>query len=637
MKKILLILALAAVVMQVHGAAKAPEKQDLRVLYVGGTPEVDNFLGGLPADQLAESVAARMQAFERFLNDYFTHVTVVNAKDYTQQMSDDYDVTVLDGIPNPITPRITDREKGIYLQAGYFTEDFDRPVLTIAEVGDRTGRRIGIKNDWYCLCLDADAHSWRPEHPIFHGPFDVTMTVVDKPTPEDAYHYPYYYDGPLPDKLPMWRVQTAGFADTPGFRIGMVARPWGYEDSPDAEYISSGVCQKTLDAVAIGRHGNFFHWGFAASPDYMTEEAKPVLANAIVYISQFAGQKPIARKYNDRMATREYLKELRYLLTREYYEERLKSDAEWAEQMAQEQKAAKEKQARGEKLTPQETQMLGFTPSNEQKSFEEHLQRYGKAFYDMFGTDIPAYGRFFDENYDYFYGGEGTYELVVDEDVKSLGIPNYDQRLIDAAIGLLERGVDTDRMRRILARYTLVDFPTAEGWREWYEANKERLFFTESGGWLFLVDSREPGVNDYHAREARQSVQQLAPGKTDDNNPVAVAMEVVPQQDGSRMVYVKARIHPGYHIYGNVAASDAFEPTVLKVELPEGYTTEGEWTYPVGKPYNQKGTTLYEDEVVFSQKISGSGSGQLKCTVSYQCCDAHICFPPETVERVFTL
>lgn len=36
----------------------------------------------------------------------------------------------------------------------------------------------------------------------------------------------------------------------------------GFEDSPEAEVISSGVCAKSLDAVAIGRHGNFFHWGF---------------------------------------------------------------------------------------------------------------------------------------------------------------------------------------------------------------------------------------------------------------------------------------------------------------------------------------------------------------------------------------
>lgn len=94
------------------------------------------------------------------------------------------------------------------------------------------------------------------------------------PTPSDAFHYAYFMDEPVPDSVLMWKVQNKGYQTHEGFRVGMVARPWGFEDSPDAEYISSGVCAKTLDAVAIGRHGNFLHWGFAASPADMTEEAK---------------------------------------------------------------------------------------------------------------------------------------------------------------------------------------------------------------------------------------------------------------------------------------------------------------------------------------------------------------------------
>jgi len=129
--------------------------------------------------------------------------------------------------------------------------------------------------------LDADAHHWRAEHPIFKGPFPVKMTVRMCPTPSDAFHYAYFMDEPVPDSVLMWKVQNKGYQTHEGFRVGMVARPWGFEDSPDAEYISSGVCAKTLDAVAIGRHGNFLHWGFAASPADMTEEAKTVLKKLI--------------------------------------------------------------------------------------------------------------------------------------------------------------------------------------------------------------------------------------------------------------------------------------------------------------------------------------------------------------------
>ena len=36
----------------------------------------------------------------------------------------------------------------------------------------------------------------------------------------------------------------------------------------------------------------------------MTDEARDVFANAVVYIAGFAGQTPVARKYNDRINTR---------------------------------------------------------------------------------------------------------------------------------------------------------------------------------------------------------------------------------------------------------------------------------------------------------------------------------------------
>lgn len=147
----------------------------------------------------------------------------------------------------------------------YLPEDFDRPMVFIAEAGDIVGTRIGVKTDWYCLCLDADAHHFNKEHPIFHGPFEVNISVELKPTPSEAFRFVRTDGQPLPDSLEMWRVQTKGYKTEEGFRPGMIARPWGFADSPDAEYISGGVSAKDIDAVAMGRHGNFFFWGFSAS------------------------------------------------------------------------------------------------------------------------------------------------------------------------------------------------------------------------------------------------------------------------------------------------------------------------------------------------------------------------------------
>ena len=376
---------------------------------------------------------------------------------------------------------------------------------------------------------------------------------------------------------------------------------------------------KVLDTTVI----------YPTAPQNKVEEAKTVFANAIVYISRFAGQKPFVRKYNDRIATREYVKEQLYLSTREAWQERVKSDEEFAAEGLKLKKVVQEKQRRGEKLNRREEMFLNYEPQPPM-SYADMLKRYQGELFDLFGEDEAAYARYYRENIDYFYGGEGMYVLSIDEDVKSLGIPYNDKRLLDTAIRLLEKGKETEKANRILHRYTLCRFEAPQEWRTWYEKNKERLFFTESGGWLFMVNTREPDpANDYSARYA-QPVQETSsrPAATDDRNPVQMVAGLEKAANGNREIVVRLKIHPGYHIYAYVAESDPFVTTQVELQLPEGWTIVGKPKLPSAKSYNKQGTTVYEDEAIFRYEISGSGQGEAKCTVSYQCCDAHICFPP---------
>ena len=203
------------------------KKSDLKVLYVGGSADLETFGVKVDSAALQKSVAERTASFEKMLKKYFKTVGVVQGKDYTMGMSDDYDVTIFDGKIKELTPTkiVRDAEGNVteYKRASYLTEDFDRPAIVVAEMGETLGRSIGLKTDWYCLCLDADAHHFRTEHPIFKGPFPVKMTIQMRPTPEGAYHYTYYYDGELPDSIPMWKVQTKGYMTDEGFRVGMVS------------------------------------------------------------------------------------------------------------------------------------------------------------------------------------------------------------------------------------------------------------------------------------------------------------------------------------------------------------------------------------------------------------------------------
>jgi len=637
--KSFLILFLCAIASTPLSAAPAA-KQPLKILYVGGSVD---WAGGdesaIPKDPAPADprVATRMKSFEQMLRQHFTSVTVMHAKDYRQEVSADFDVTVLDGTPEPREARrdIRDAASGRItkvIAARYFTEDFARPVLLIGELGDKLGRRVGSKFDWYCLCLDAHALAFRAHHRIFQGPFPVRLTLEDRPTPEHAFEYEAAAGRVAPKTLPMWRVQTKGYQTDKGFRVGMVARPWGFEDSPDAEYISGGVSAKGLDAVALGRHGNFFGWGFAASPEYLTTEAQTVLANAICYIAGFDGQGLIARKYDDRLATKDQVATFKFMATEKSYSDMIAGNRRHNERMAGLKKEAEAKQARGEKLNQMEQVGLQYRPAREQTR-EEFMRSRFRELYPRFGTDEAAYARYYDENLGYFRRDENSFGLVLDEDAKSLGIANSDHRLLAKCVELWEKDQDVDRARRVLERYTLLDYSTAREWRAWYENNKSRLFFTQSGGFVFMVNSRDPAVegNDYSHREARAYRAVTTPA-TDDLNPVAIKAGLVDRGNGRKEVVLKVSIHPGYHIYAHVASGEAFIPTKVAVALPSGYAAAGELRLPASRPMTPS-TTIYTDELVFAQEISGQGTGEAVVKLTYQCCDARICFPP--VEQEF--
>ena len=106
---ILFVLAIFCASLATHVSAQV-KKSKLRVLYVGGSADwnKEHF-----NDDIAfqNNVKERMASFEKMLKTYFTSVTVVNADDYSQQMSNGYDVTVMDGTPKSIVPEFVDMAK----------------------------------------------------------------------------------------------------------------------------------------------------------------------------------------------------------------------------------------------------------------------------------------------------------------------------------------------------------------------------------------------------------------------------------------------------------------------------------------------------------------------------------------------
>jgi len=645
MKKLNLVLSLFLLIVFIPLSAQ--KKTDLRILFVGGSSDF-YLMGGVKADSIEQKKSAeiRTASFGKLLKQYFKNVTVINVSEYNSSLSDSYDVTIFDGKPAPWRKqRYLYDEKGKItgsIPAAYLPDGYSHPTLCIAEYSEAMGRSLGIKNDWYCLCLDADAHSWQKDHPIFTGPYKVTLRTSLKPTPLNAKEIAQMYGEYLPDSIEMWSVQSKGYSTVQTYRPGMVSRPDGYCDSPDAENICGGVSIKSVDAVALGRHGNFFHWGFSAAPYDMTEEGKIVFINSIIYISKFK-ESPIARKMDDRISTRHYVDAMKYLVTREAWEANNKSNREFNKYVLDTKKIAKQKQTKGEELTEMEKTYLNYPDKNEpEPTYSAYVKQRVPQLYHIFGDDASEYSRYYDKNRPYFRGGRDLgYGLDIDEDVRSLGIANNDIRILEKAISLLEKGEDSAMATRILNRYTLCRFSTPQEWRNWFDTYKDKMFFTESGGWLWLINTTDKNVpgNDYSILDNTKEQVKIPELKndTDDRNPVALSAAANKLEDDNFEVVIRMKIHKGYHTYANVSEQEPFIKTEIRIDLPQGYQKVGDLITPAFKKSGTAGTTIYEGDGVFRQKIKGSGPGEIKCTVSYQCCDNSICFPPEEKNLVISL
>ncbi len=636
MKRILsmMVLALLACVATVA----AVKKTNLKVLYVGGHSDMETFgASSYDKEANAKSVEGRTAAWKSFLETYFTTVKVVQGANYNYKMSYDYDVTIIDGDPKPLEPRRTVTQNGRFdkiVYAKYFPENFDRPVITIADESETVGRRIGVKNDWYCLCLLGHAYNMNTKSAIFKGPYKVKLTTVNRPTPEGAKEYAQMCQQKLSETIPMWKVQKKDYSNAKGYKIGMVTREWGYLDSPDTEVLSGGESAKSYDAIAIGRHANWLHWGFSASPADMTEEAKPVFLNAVIYISKFKGHHIIARKLNEGIATRTTVDERKYLVSKENYEAYKNMLEKSNKTMKLYADSLKKVEAAGKKLT-EEDKMYMQIGNNPQPipSYIDYVKGRAGELYEKFGTDVDKYVKYYEENRPYFYGSLNDYDVKVDEDAKSLGIANNKKQILDQAISLWENNQDVEKAKRILYHYTLLRYDNAKEWRLWFNKYKNKLFFTESGGWLWLVNDLDPKTpgNDYSVLKFNDiDESSLAPmkDKATQEDPVAISTASV-KNDNEGELIIRMKIYPGFHIYNKVSDQDPYIETKYEFQTEGDVKLVGELQKPAGTLLAGSKSIVFEGEKVLRQKFTGK-RGTITLTITYQACDAHACLMPKT-------
>lgn len=273
-----------------------------------------------------------------------------------------------------------------------------------------------------------DAAQGEPiKHVVFEKPFKVEPQFELWDTPSNYRRFP---DGDkLPDKMKVWRVQTTG--KTSG---GVVTRSYGYADSPDAEVLTPGYnTGKENGAVGVGRHGNFLQWGFSAPPSMMTDAGKKFFLNCIWYIRKFDGKGPLVRRQSShRMNAIRLAALIDRIKDKNFFE--------------------------------------SIFPSELQKKYEgnpEGLVKYYKDSYGLIYRDKV---------------------FLVDQDLRSLGIDsNNSLNTLERLISLLNDENKAGTARRLLNRYTEESFKTPAEWQAWFDKNRNRIYFSDVGGYKFRV------------------------------------------------------------------------------------------------------------------------------------------------------
>lgn len=454
------------------------------------------------------------------------------------------------------------------------------------------------------------------QHDIFKTPNALQLTVSDQPTPSSYANYP---DGKnLGPTMPMWRVQTEGYTTHPGQLIGIVSRDAGFLDSPDVEWISGGVNSKGPNAVALGRHGNFFHWGFAASPTYMTDEAKDVFANVVHYIARFDRQAPVARKVSGTMM-RSSIDGAIESSSDEGHARTVAQYAGYQKDQAQRKAGIQKRIDAGEEVSESERRVLARAPMQVPGRLSRARRIISSDKIQELGEDPTKVASYLREIRPYVRPN-GWYSLAVDAELMALQIGNADPKMLDRAITLLGSN-DTESVGRLLLeRYTAQSFGSAEEWSRWLEGSRSRLFFSESAGYKWLVNTMG---------DRRKSAPPPQPRATS-RAPLDAKLALAPAKGGLFNLTVHVDIFHGWHAYDSTPEGSAYTALGFVLDLPQGVKRVGAWTRPSSHAsIEDPDLTIYEGRLVFSCLLSGPvGARPVGCSIRYQVCDEKMCLPP---------
>ncbi|MHC4778237.1 MAG: hypothetical protein ACYTFG_06670, partial [Planctomycetota bacterium] len=107
---------------------------------------------------------------------------------------------------------------------------------------------------------------------------------------------------------------------------------------------------------------------------------------------------------------------------------------------------------------------------------------------DISGKGVAETEAWLEENLPYLYAPGRRFQL--DLQAKALSIPNHRREILERCIADLKVKARYRTAFEILKRYTGVEDlgASSKAWQKWFDENREYLFFSDIGGFKFLVD-----------------------------------------------------------------------------------------------------------------------------------------------------
>ncbi len=119
-----------------------------------------------------------------------------------------------------------------------------------------------------------------------------------------------------------------------------------------------------------------------------------------------------------------------------------------------------------------------------------------------------------------------------------------------------------------------------------------------------------------------------------------VSLEPVARGSSFQLAVV-LKIRPGFHINARKPSADYLIPTDLRANLPAGFKSAGEISYPKGElrtfAFTKTPLNVYEDKVILRVPLSAQsdaplGAQHVPLKLRYQACNNEVCLPPVTLD-----